>query len=217
MNPSSPVSATSPATRPVQTGWWAHAWDRLSIYLPVLLMGLLALASYWVLRHAPQAEVAPPVRSGPEGPDYVMRDFAVRSYFADGRLKSEIFGLEARHFPARGELEIEQVRLRSMDELGRLTRAEALRAVTDDAQAQYHLEGQVLLVREPAPGDDSRRLTFQGQQLQVDTVAGTIASDQPVTVLHGPDRLQADRLRYQDSERTATFQGRVKATLVARP
>ena len=25
-------------------------WDRLSIYLPVLLMGALALGSYWLLR-----------------------------------------------------------------------------------------------------------------------------------------------------------------------
>ena len=30
-----------------------HWWDQLSIYLPVLLMGLLALASYWLLRATP--------------------------------------------------------------------------------------------------------------------------------------------------------------------
>ena len=31
-------------------------WDQVSIYLPVLLMGLLALASYWLLRATPAPE-----------------------------------------------------------------------------------------------------------------------------------------------------------------
>lgn len=216
---STPLTAPPPLapTRATQARWWSRTWDRLSIYLPVLLMGLLALASYWVLRHAPKAAPEPVAHTRPEGPDYVMRDFAVRSYHPDGRLKSEIFGREARHYPGRGELEIDQARLRSLDEQGRLTRAEAQRVVTDDAQQLYWLQGQVLLVRDPLPGENGRRITFQGQQLQVDTVAGTIVSDQPVTMLRGADRLQADRLRYQDSDRVAQFQGRVQATLVARP
>ncbi len=214
VQPTSPPPTTA---RPRQVSGWARAWDQLSIYLPVLLMALLALASYWVLRHAPKPDADRPARGTPSGPDYVMRDFALRSYFPDGRLKSEVFGREARHFPARGELEIEQARLRSLDPNGRLTQAEAQLVISDDAQAQYRLQGQVVVVREPAPGANSRRTTFQGQQLQLDTVAGTIRSDLPVTVLHGDDRLQADTLRYQDGERTASFQGRVKATLVARP
>ena len=34
-------------------GGLRHAWDRMSIYLPVLLMGLLALGTWWLVRNAP--------------------------------------------------------------------------------------------------------------------------------------------------------------------
>ena len=33
-----------------------RGWDRLSIYLPVVLMGLLAMGSYWLLRATPEME-----------------------------------------------------------------------------------------------------------------------------------------------------------------
>ena len=47
-----------------------------------------------------------PERSGPEPtaaavhePDYFMRKFAVKTYAANGQLKSDVRGGEARHFP----------------------------------------------------------------------------------------------------------------------
>lgn len=220
MNPAPAVSAQATAARPAQAVrrmHWSQAWDRVSLYLPVLLMGLLALASYWVLRYAPAPAPDAPVTARASGPDYVMRDFAVRTYFPDGRLKSEIVGREARHFPGRGELEIDQARVRSIDLQGRLTTAEAERVLTDDTQDHYLLEGQVLLVRTPAAGETGTRLSFQGEQLQMDTVAGSIRSELPVTVRRGADVLRADRLHYQDQQRSADLSGRVQATLVPRP
>jgi len=217
MSPPLPTPVAPTTARRASALRWGPAWDRLSLYLPVLLMGLLALASYWVLRHAPSPGPVAVATQRAAGPDYVMRAFAVRSYHADGTLKSEIFGREARHFPDRGELEIDQARLRSIDGAGRLTTAEADQVITDDTQDSYLLQGQVLLVRVPAAGDSGPRLSFQGEQLQVDTVAGTIRSDLPVTVLRGKDQLRADRLQYQDGQQSAEFSGRVQAILVPRP
>jgi lipopolysaccharide export system protein LptC len=39
------------------------AWERLSIYLPLVLMVLLALGTYWLVRNAPT--LAQPPRCGP--------------------------------------------------------------------------------------------------------------------------------------------------------
>ena len=202
---------------PTRHAWWVRTWDRLSIYLPLLLMGLLALLSYWVLRQSTWAVPESRVTKEQEGPDYVMRNFAFRSYHPDGRLKSEIMGSEARHYPSSGELHIEQATLKTFDLHGRQTRAEAQQLVTDDAQQLYQLEGQVRLVSMPPPEAHGRTTIFEGQELVVNTVDGTIVSSLPVNVRHGPDQLQADSLRYVDSNRTAWLQGRVKATLVARP
>ena len=35
------------------TGWLRRGWEGASVYLPVLLMGLLALGTWWLVRNAP--------------------------------------------------------------------------------------------------------------------------------------------------------------------
>ena len=55
-----------------------RAWERLSLYLPVLLMGLLALGTWWLVRNAPQPQPAVVERPVSHEPDYFMRDFAAR-------------------------------------------------------------------------------------------------------------------------------------------
>ncbi|MDY0106413.1 MAG: LPS export ABC transporter periplasmic protein LptC, partial [Giesbergeria sp.] len=47
-----------------------HAWDRFSLYLPVLLMGLLALGTWWLVRNAPQVQVPRPASAPRHEPDY---------------------------------------------------------------------------------------------------------------------------------------------------
>ena len=44
-----------------------HAWDRLSIYLPVLLMGLLALGTWWLVKNTPGPIAAARTRLPDEG------------------------------------------------------------------------------------------------------------------------------------------------------
>ena len=108
---------------------WRQGRDQLAAWLPVLVMMLFALGSWWLVRSAP--------RFGPEGggpppsaePDYFMREFSVRSFDADGRLKSEIVGSEGQHFPLTDTLEVQQPRIRSYDEQGNPTVATARRAV----------------------------------------------------------------------------------------
>ena len=41
-------------------------------------------------------------------PDYFMKDFSVTTFVESGRLKSEVFGVAARHFPASDTLEIDR-------------------------------------------------------------------------------------------------------------
>ena len=52
-----------------------HAWDRLSIYLPVLLMGLLALGTWWLVRNAPAVALPHADTVARHEPDYLMKDF----------------------------------------------------------------------------------------------------------------------------------------------
>lgn len=208
------MNAATPASR---LGRW---WDRVSIYLPVLLMGLLALASYWVVSQAPSVEPPLPPAPASREPDYFMRDFATRSFFADGTLKSELRGAELRHYLAADRLEVDDVSLRALNATGRLTTARAQRLVTNDDQSYYTLSGNVVIVREAQRLPDGRglpRLEFRGETLTYYPDGDRLESDQPVEMLRGNDRVRADRLRYADDARQVDLQGRVRATLYPRP
>ena len=104
-------------------------WSRVSLYLPVVLMGVLALGTYWLVRSTPVFTPPEPEHVFTHEPDYYMKRFSVKTFDTAGKLKSEVFGLEARHYPDTDLLEIDQARIHSFDMNGRLTTATARRAV----------------------------------------------------------------------------------------
>lgn len=220
MSPLSPLSTGPKALATPPPRWWVRASDRLSIYLPVLLMGGLALGSYWLVRNAPVPEAPAPDRPLAHEPDYFMRDFAVRTFTPEGRLLNELRGREVRHFPDTRTLEVDEARMRAFNPQGRLTTATTARLSSNADQTVYRLQGQVHVVREahsPTNGGSQPRLEFLGETLTVDMQGDRITSEQPVQMLRGPDRINADSLRYDDRQRLADLQGRVRAVLAPRP
>jgi lipopolysaccharide export system protein LptC len=193
-------------------------WDRLTIYLPVLLMGLLALASYWLLQATPVPPEARPERPITHEPDYKMQRFSVKVFDASGALKSEVFGDEARHHPDTDTTEIDQARIRSVGLKGQTTTATAQRVVTNGAQTELTLAGDAVVVREASTSAGGKpRMEFRGEFLQIFTQPERVVSDRPVVLVRGRDQLTADALDYQGDElRVAEFTGRVRATLAAR-
>ncbi|MBX9835689.1 MAG: LPS export ABC transporter periplasmic protein LptC, partial [Burkholderiaceae bacterium] len=54
-----------------------RSFEGATLYLPVILMGLLALGTWWLVRNTPQA-AAPTAAVAPKHePDYFMSDFSV--------------------------------------------------------------------------------------------------------------------------------------------
>ncbi len=198
---------------------WRWALERLSIYVPMLLMAVLALGSYWLLRATPPVPPAPADRPEVHEPSDTMRRFAVRTYGADGALRSEVFGQEARHFPDDGSMEIDQARLRSLSPEGVVTTARAQRLWTNAAQDQFVLSGDAVIVREPAllsTGQALERLQFQGEHLHLFVEQRRVVSQRPVVLVRGSSRITADRMVYTDQDRVAQLEGRVKALLATR-
>ena len=76
-----------------------RTWDRLSLYLPVLLMGLLAMGTWWLVRNAPVLRPPTTEDTPRHEPDYSMKGFSVKTFDGEGRLQSEVQGLVAHHYP----------------------------------------------------------------------------------------------------------------------
>jgi lipopolysaccharide export system protein LptC len=193
--------------------------DRLSIYLPVLLMGVLALGSYWLVRNAPtvEAPTAPaPLR---HDPDYFMRNFAVRTFDANGRLQREIFGVEGRHYPDTDTLEIDKPRIRAISETGAITVSTADRGLSNGDGSEVQLVGNAVVTREPMTGKSGQpvpRMQFRGQFLHVYTNIERVRSDQPVILTRGDDTFTGDNMDYDNAEQIMNLRGRVHGVMQPR-
>lgn len=197
-------------------------WDRVTLYLPVFLMGALAMATYWLVRSTPIVARPRPATAAQHKPDYFMRNFAVKTFDAAGKLKSEVKGTEARHYPDTNMLEIESVQIRSFDVQGRLTTASARLAITNEDASEVQLIGTAQVMRAPVAGPAGvaePALTFAGEYLYAFIHAERVISNKPVELTRGQDRFTADNMDFDNLQRVMLLKGRVKGILLpaARP
>lgn len=215
-NPDTSQNSTLPRRNSV---WrrFLRLWDRAAIYMPLLLMGALALGTFWLVRNTPAFSVPQTVREVRHEIDYFMRDFIVKTFDDGGKLKSEIYGKEARHFSDTDILEIDQARIRSVNAKGLLTTATANRAYANGDGSEVQLSGNALVVREAskaANGQETPRLEFRGEFLHAFLNEERIKSHKPVILIRGLDRFTGDTLAYDNLEQVVLLTGRVRGVLM---
>ena len=192
------------------------AWDRSLLYFPLISMGLLALGTYWLVRSTPSIIGPVEQKVVRHEPDYFMENFSVRKFDAAGRVRTEVRGAKARHFPDTQWLEIDAIRVRSFDEQGRLTTATAQRGLTNEDSSELQLMGQAVVVREPdvgKTGDVAPRMEFRGEFLHAFMRTEQVRSHKPVEFVRGQDRFSADSMEFDNVEQTMQLKGRVRAIL----
>jgi lipopolysaccharide export system protein LptC len=193
-----------------------RGWDLLAAYLPMLFMVLLAAGTYALLQATPEPEEPRVERPLSSDPDFFMREFSVRSFAPDGRLRTELFGQEGRHRPDTDAIEIDQARLRSIDENGAVTSATANRLTSNSQSNEFDLTGNAVVLRS---GVDAQRqatgpVRFESEFLRIYTEPSRFFSDQPVLILRGTDRIAAKGLEYSGEQEQVVFKGRVRVELI---
>jgi lipopolysaccharide export system protein LptC len=196
-----------------------RVWDRLAVYLPLLLMGLMAMSTYWLVRNTPATgEVAldaPPRHV----PDYFMHDFSVKVFAEDGRLKSELVGTEGRHYPDTDTLEIDQPRIRVLGEKGSVTTAVAARGLINADGTEAQLFDKAVVVREASintQGVVTPRSEMHSDFLHLFADTEQVRSHLPVLLLRGAgDRFTSQEgMDYNNLDRVMQLTGRVRGTLL---
>ncbi|AGX87171.1 LPS export ABC transporter periplasmic protein LptC [Candidatus Symbiobacter mobilis] len=203
--------------------WMLRVLSRLTLYSPVLLMGTLASFSYWLVHTS--AAPTTPAASEAASPhdDYFLHGFSLRTYTPAGRLRSEIVGAHAKHYPDSGTLDIEGVRIRSFDAAGHPSIASANRALTDADATEVRLVGNAHILQAAASaasaassGRKHPAMEFRGEFLHIFTTTRRVISDRPIALRHGAHRFTADRLDMDDRTQAVVLDGHVRATLMAR-
>jgi lipopolysaccharide export system protein LptC len=190
------------------------------MYLPMILLGVLALGTYWLVRSTPMFATSSVEQPQGHAPDYLMEKFSVRTFDVEGRLKNEILGLEARHFPDTDTMEIEQVTIRNFNDKGHLTTATANRAVTNGDGSEVQLIGNALVVREAAvdkSGQAIPRMSLRSEFLHAYMETERVKSHKPVELTRGDDQFTAESMDFDNFDQVMQLQGRVRGTLVQKP
>ena len=189
--------------------------DRLTIYLPLILFALLALGSWWLVRSMP--ELMPPGTDKQlrQDPDYRLENFTVKSFDASGRMTREMAGQGATHFPAKQELHIQGIRIFAENELGTRIQAQARQGVSQEAEQQVTLSGDVLAVRTATA--QGPRLTLKGQALTALLEQGRLVSTIPVEIVRGEDVFIAQSMDLDIRHGLYAMQGQVKTILAPGP
>jgi len=201
------------APRRERLAWHLRLRDVLSASLPLLLMALLALASWWLVKNSPRGVVEAEDKPVSSEPDYTMNQFALERFAADGRLKLRIEGARMKHFPATDRFEIEGALISAVAEDGRVTHATAQRAVGNGDGSEVQLIGGAEVTSSDASGQP---VLMRSEFLHAFLVTERVKSHLPVTVQVGASEMSGDGLDYDHGARHLELLGSVHARLAPR-
>jgi lipopolysaccharide export system protein LptC len=215
--------AEAHASGPARTAAsWRNAFSlalqltgQVSSYLPLFLMALLALATWWLVKNAAllqDSRIAAPLR---HVPDYTMTRFTVQRFDRGGALTAQIEGDVALHYPDTDTIEVDNPRIRSIARDGRVTVATARHAISNGDGSEMQLQGGARVVRE-ALKEGEPPIEFRGEFLHAFLTTERVRSHLPVVVTQGTTEIRADTLDYDNVERIVHVKGKVRATFVSR-
>lgn len=185
--------------------------DQLSVYLPLILMGVLALGSWWLVRSMPDLWSAPKDKVVRKDPDYNLRQFVVKVFDAQGRLVREVMGDEGRHYPDTDELHIEQVTFKAQTEAGQHLNAVGHKGIATGDGERVTLLGDARAVREAT--DDLPRIELHGEKIIALIKAEKLLSSDPVQITRGADVFTANNMDFDIQSGHYLLSGRVRGTL----
>src|SRR5262245_6703513 len=207
------VSLGAPPPPRARIGLRRRARDLLGAYLPLLLMALLALGTWWLVKNTPRLVVGGDSTPLRHDPDYEMHDFAITRFAVDGRATVRIEGTLLRHYPDTDRIEIESARMQSNSPDGRVTRARAARALANGDGSEWQLTGGARVVAQ-LPSGPPREL--EGEVLNGCAPTERIRSHLPVTVRQGNDEIRAGGIDADNLKQQLQLAPPVRANLLPR-
>lgn len=193
--------------------WYLRLRETLASYLPLLLMALLALATWWLVKNSPRAPAAAVAQVASTEPDAVMSRFTLERFDASGQLKLRIEGAELRHFPDTDRVEIQDARIVAYAPDGRITRARA-------AQVRGQADGSELLLNGGAEvistDNQGAPLVIRSESLHAFVLLDRVQAPQPVHVQHAGADLRANSLNYDHGRGRLDLNGPLRAVLQPR-
>lgn len=210
-SPVPPVSGTKPRREP----WHRRAAETATTYLPVMLMAVLALGTWWLVKNTPLFESDRPAAALRHEPDYTMTTFKAQRFGAEGTLRVQIEGDTMRHYPDTDTVEIDNPRIRVFAEDGRMTIATAKSALSNRDGSEVQLSGSAHVVRTATNTDPA--IDFRSEFLHCFQYTEKVQSHLPVVVKQASTEIRGDSMVYDNLARVLDLKGHLQAVFQSPP
>ena len=189
-----------------------RVWEQVSIYLPVFLMAVLAMGTWWLVRNAPKPVQGPVEQQVSDDPDYVMDKFSVHQFDATGRLQSVMTGDQARHLPRSDTMEVDAIRTRTVAPDGMVTSTSAQRGISNSDSSEVQLVGDARVLR-TSPTQPAQTMQVSGDFLHAWTNEERVQSHVPVVIQRGKDQFSGNQMEYDNLSQVIQLNGRVRGVI----
>ncbi|MDI9331773.1 MAG: LPS export ABC transporter periplasmic protein LptC [Alphaproteobacteria bacterium] len=192
--------------------------QRLQALLPMVLLGVLALLTYWLVQNSPILSDAEPERRASAKPDAYFYQFRIVSFDEQGQWLLQVGGERALHLGHQDRYDIDQPRMlqRSRSD-GPPARISAEQARVTDNGALVELLGEAIIERQShkdAQGRPMARFEIRSEYLLLDDHRKTMETNLPVTLIRGGDVFKANSMKALQEQNQLQLQGRVRGTLM---
>ena len=185
--------------------------DSLTLYLPLIVMAILALGSWWLVRSLPELQPTDSARPARTEPDYRLENFTVKTFDKAGQLTRQIQGASATHFPQPNKLHILRIQMFARNEAGNEFRAQANKGISSDDDKQFDLIGDVRAVRQ---GDARTPLTrLRGERITSLMDEDRLVSALPVEITRDRDVFTSETMDFNTRTGQYVLQGRVRSII----
>lgn len=185
--------------------------DSLTLYLPLIVMAILALGSWWLVRSMPELMPTTTDRPLRTEPDYRLENFTVKTFDAEGQLTRQISGDAATHFPQPNELHIDRIQIFAKNDAGSEFTAHADKGISSDNDDRFTLIGNVQAVRKADPRGPLTQL--RGERLTAIIHEDRLTSSLPVEITRDRDVFSSDTLDFNTRSGQYLLQGRVRSVI----
>ena len=196
--------------RRARPGWATRLREGIVGYLPLMLMVGLALGTWLIAKNTPGLLSPSLPGAVRHEADYTLDRFNLQRFDAAGALKVEIEGEHMRHYPDDDIMEVEQIRVVTIEPGGRKMTATAQHGRARGDGSEVWLDGQAQVVSE---SDGELPIQMNGEHLHSLPKLRRVDSRNMVIVRQGDSEFNADGLEYDDFTRLLTLHGNVHALM----
>lgn len=182
---------------------------RAGSIFPVVLVALLAALTFYLQRLVEGTE-GPQAPRDPGTPDFMIDDLKATKMNPDGRAEYSLAAARMVHFPATDTTEVDAPRLVQWRADSPPVRVSAARGeVSGDGKA-LHLRGDVVIVRESAPGRGALRI--ETDYLEVIPDAEVARTPERVVITQDGSRLEGVGMEFNNKTRQFELRSLVSGT-----